>query len=676
MYWTSNPKLLQPSSSPPNVSSSRTLKHSLYESQNNLTFAVEGIGYWSFSIPESVTFRNSMLLPRDACHNQPDGTRVLATGKFLYDYMRRESLDTVSEDGDCHPIDACTGQEAGTLLMDPFDVRAYYKCEGSNQASQRHMCPPGYWFFHDSCRPTLDVTHYCKFYNQPLRINDRLLLTCQNEQPHYVTCPTGTRLFDTTRCESEACLSQPDGTVLPMPMIREGSFTFHPGYSVCKDNRVFEKHTCPKIWDSHLSKGDNLTHLPMVFDGNRCTVPVFCENVQMRYTTDIVPVHEFTKHVKNWKFSELFDSVTGYRCENGNMRSKRKRISLPPGHSINKKFKVDTACNGFEKFIPVSNRPNQYYDCTKDLVETCPAPAFFDGAQCRNPIPQAHTFNSMPLFRLEPLSQDGWIEPFNYSKLNSVEPCTDPESVYLSIFNICSHPDCTLYPFVSQMKFSIKLQNDPSECVFDETTRRLMKLPLQNRYKFWSQRLVSDTIDADDDVCVPGNKIQSGNFVIDSTVYMTCDNTQPFVFCPSAQTAGIEKVGEKYACVPIGKSMGILEANQTIQFEPNELEKLIPQPNTNPSIRLNNGPLQQVPPEGMDMVENEKLQLWTDTTLEFQYRYRVTHPPDVVLHDNRLQQSNKGGAFLMKRKDFTQKPVTMPHYTITESVSDFMEPTR
>ncbi|GFU09922.1 uncharacterized protein TNCV_1162851 [Trichonephila clavipes] len=77
----------------------------------------------------------------------------------------------------------------------------------------------------------------------------------------------------------------------------------------CQNDKVVNVVECPQSWDPYLSLGDNLTHLPQVFDGHACQIPEFCTNVESDDPLVMVPVHEFTKHVRNWNFqSDLMQS--------------------------------------------------------------------------------------------------------------------------------------------------------------------------------------------------------------------------------------------------------------------------------------------------------------------------------------------------------------------------------
>ncbi|GFT89726.1 uncharacterized protein TNCV_2636311 [Trichonephila clavipes] len=105
---------------------------------------------------------------------------------------------------------------------------------------------------------------------------------------------------------------------------------------------------------------------------------------------------------KKCPIEERFDAVTGIKCK-GNQR---KRVALSPGQHIHpKRFKPESACNSTVSKVVVSG---------------------------------------IYLFQLDSLRSDNWMEAWDYSKIPSAQPCTDPESDYLETYNACSHPDCVL----------------------------------------------------------------------------------------------------------------------------------------------------------------------------------------------------------------------------------------
>ncbi|KAF8784204.1 Capsid-associated protein Vp91 like protein [Argiope bruennichi] len=712
----------QPTSTAPKILSTRTFHHRFQKNGNILELNVDSVGKWTMEIPKSFTFQTKRIVPQDVCHNQPDGARILAGGRLLYDYMRRnlfqhkpihKSFESnsgrvlqygesfyficksgsilrlhqcppgkVFRDGQCSKIDACTGKPENFLLPDPYDETAFYECRGAGLTSIHRKCPDNHWFIFDACRSKNDDAYYCQFYDKPRRIDDTTFVICRDKKPKYYSCPPGTRIFDKFECESDECVGQKNGTKLAMKLERNGPFKYAPGYNVCENDKVIRKVFCDKTWDLYYSKEENLTHIPMVFDGNDCAVPELCENVQYDDKDIIVPAYEFSRRVKNWKWSNYYDRLSGFYCPHPQFKTAKKRVNIQPGQIINpKRFKVESACAPGVTRIPIATDDwNLFYKCDDEQnIYKCQPDHTFDDTLCRRSIKHAHKFKNYPMFRFDSISTDGWILPFNYGDQTQKVSCSAPETEFNSVYNICHHPDCASFPFLSQMKtFSIKLKNERSECTFDSDTRRIKKRDVEHRYTFWSQRLVPENISNVDDTCVPGNKIESGNFVLDATLYATCDESQPFVFCPSSHTRGIVRVNDSlFACSPPFEA--IVDARQPIRFEPNEIAEIrsANSDSTTPDptiVRINREPATNIPEgKGIKIKENEHIELSTTGPVKIVYRYRVSHPPNVAFNDNTpIQSRTSQSAFLLKRKDFTTKIINFPSYEIGESVSNFV----
>ncbi|GFT59079.1 uncharacterized protein NPIL_204801 [Nephila pilipes] len=104
----------------------------------------------------------------------------------------------------------------------------------------------------------------------------------------------------------------------------------------------------------------------------------------------------------------------------------------------------------------------------------------------------------------------------------------------------CVHKDCKAYSFIRELKRPIKL-DDEYQCVWDEPKIKKTRYDkLIGKLDFWTQNFTTEN---KLNQCMIGSKVQTGNFVLDSTLYVTCKMHQPFVFCPSSSTIGIEKVG-------------------------------------------------------------------------------------------------------------------------------------
>lgn len=656
---------------------------------------------WEEFIPSGFQILDGRFVALDACHQQPDGTKILATGPTLYHHLRLDTMVSpisttfepnasfplqqgnvfyftcqqdaigsvdmcppgqVFEYGACQPIDACTGKKPGLLLPNVYDISSYYECTPAG--ARLDQCPDRHYFMHDSCHSTQNLVDYCRFNDDPRILNDVTVVRCSFQQtPTFETCPPGTALFGTLQCQSTACVGKPDGTRLALPLHTEGLFKYSPGYRECRNERVSDPHMCPSTWDPHFSQGDDLTHLPQVFDGRTCSVPSFCTNVQSDDPDVIVPVHEFTKHVRNWKRSIDFDAVTGYRCEEG-----RKRKKTAAGQRISKKFKIESACSGgTEDKVVVSGKPEQYFDCSTQTVVTCPSNQFFDGETCRNRTTYAHKYNDIDLFKFNGLSHDGWIGSWNYEHdYEKNKTCTGSESELLSIYNVCSHPECTLYPFLIQVDFSVKL-SDKHECVFE--SGKIIKRPTASTFDYWSQR---ERMDRSSSTCTVGNNVASGHFVVDSSLFTTCDETQPFVFCPSPLTTGIEKVnGNRFTCTLPDPFTGTLPPDISVKFLKNELDGVFALPsNTNPMVRVNNYAFQPVAAGG-NHYTGEALHLESTETIRLDYHQRMSYPPDIAFTKQGTSKSYPGHAYVMQTKKHTAKPVTLPKHDVVACVKDF-----
>ncbi|GFT75861.1 uncharacterized protein NPIL_18851 [Nephila pilipes] len=599
---------------------------------NVFQFSANSAMQWEAPLPNHYSIRNQQFTFQDACHGQRDGRLVPATGPALYDYLEKDKLVSFPQlssfefnalstlqhkqvyyfscrqgkiqnlhmcppghffhHTQCQPIDRCVGQPDGMRFSDPYDIHHYHEC--LQEKAVRHSCPPNTLFLHDQCRDTNDVSLYCQFHTEPKILDPNTLLVCRQGQAVFETCPPGFRYFDSPTCESEACVGQPNHQLVPMPKVQQGPLTYFPGYMQCQDNKVANVVVCPDSWDPYSSAGDNLTHLPQVFDGRSCTIPEFCTNVESDDPLVTVPVHEFTKHVRNWKYSDRFDAVTGIQCQ-GN---KRKRVSMSPGERIHsKRLKPESACDGTVSKVVISNTPE-----------------------------------------------------------------------FILIATHRRHPDCTLYPFLSQIPFSVKLKGG-SQCTFRSTDRRLVKQLTTLPILYWAQREVEQ--EPTDEPCESGQHLQTGHFVFDRTIYATCDESQPFVFCPSSDTKCIEKVeGKRWACeLPLLPPSSIIPPHSIVIFAAHEVKNLYP--TAPPPIRVGiNKIFTDVPQTGL--CPTSAFQLETlDQSVAVEYAHRVTYPPDVVWNENGGKVSRLGGGYLAKLQDFTKKHINLPMHNIKYVVSDF-----
>lgn len=698
-YFTafSLPPVDRPSIPQPPSRTSRSFTHELKSFGTTFMHMVNGIVKWIGPIPPGYLIHQGQFHSQDPCYNIPDGTKILATGKDLYDRLRQNvvvpkltfepnasllmqdghvfyftcqqkkihSLEMcppghIFQNGECQPIDICTGRNSGLLLPDPLRPDAYYEC--LSPGARHRSCPKHNYFLHNACHSTKKMVHYCRFNTEPQIIDDFTVMRCRNKRPVIDKCPPKTRLFGTFRCESSECVGKRDGTRLGMSSSTVGPFHFSPGYIECLNERA-TPHFCPSTWDNYLSEGGNLTHLPQVFDGQRCSIPSFCKNVYSSDPDVIVPVHEFTKRVKNWEQSDLFDQVSGYTC-NGNVRA---RTNLRAGQRINKKFKRENACDGTVTKVIVAGFPEKYFDCSFHILVRCPPGQIFDSLTCRNPIPHAHKFKGIGLFTFTGLDHDGWLEKWHYSSVHSDKVCQEPESTFIPAYNLCSHPDCAVFPFLNQVPFPIHLKSG-GYC--KAANEHIVKYPSTQSFNFWSQRLVDNPDESEP--CTMGKKVESGNFVVDSSLYATCDEAQPFVFCPSPLMKGIAKVENVYTCV--GKDpplKGRLEAGQSIIIQKDEVKQIRALPNEQATVTFDNNPPFLVSDSGFLVNVQWQTKLYTDNPLYIEYHHRVTYPPSVAFDEQGYVNPVKDHIFLVRRKMHTKKPVQLPTHTVSSSLDNF-----
>lgn len=664
---------------------------------NHFRFLINGKIVWEHTLPvDTFTFHQDKIVPTDPCHGFPNHALVPAKGKALYDYLKsnsdtknilnfKEDSSFTVQKGDvfyfkcikghvdklqicpsgtifttngCQAIDACTGKPDGTVLPDRISSR-YILCMGGKETFKK--CPPQTIFHHDRCESMDDLSHYCQYFSAPFLLDDETRLECRNGKPFYITCKSGTKFIDNDYCEPSNCIGLPDGTKLPLPERKMDPFKFFPGYMTCRKNKIHEIVECSQNWDDSLSKGENLLSLPMVFDpkSNTCSVPTFCENVYSDDPDIVVPAYEFTRHVKNWNLSELFDRTTGFTCEN----KTRKRKILPPDMHISKRLKVEPACGPqMPEKLPVYNNSKNYYDCTLRKIETCPSQTFFNGSACVPEPTNAFKFNDLPLFKFDSLNFESWIQPWDYKK-GPIVSCQDPESTFIELYNICSHPDCSKYAFVSQIpEMAVLLPREQqAKCKFYENEKLLKKEPVDFEYHFWSQKISNGESEKP---CEMGQKLQTGNFIWDSTVYATCDMNQPFVFCPSIHSQRIISVpGQYFACDPPKTKSYVFDQADWTSFETNEIKRISPAYwNNQPQyIRRTKAKQQEIlPMNGLDIQMGERFTLLASQQVRLEPRYRVTYPPNVAFeYDDKnsinVQTSTPNHGFIVRLKNFTGK---------------------
>lgn len=660
------------------------------------------------------------VVQTNPCTDELNGTNVRASGLDLYEYVRKHS-NVVIEDlaaadrnqtsvyqenrifyfncsggqidslhacrpgtvfgwEKCEMVNPCTGVEEKKTFSDATDRHFYYECiEGYNHFL-RKKCPDGEIFHVDSCHGLPDLAEECeadKTFHLP--IDHKRFVVCSGGGPVLRVCPSGQMVVGRT-CESDACHGKIDGSRVPMKDDESTHvpFRYSPGYHECRGGRVVRSVLCPNDWDRSLSGGEDLTALPRVFKEGKCVPPELCVNVQVEenttYPDHVVPAYHFRKRVREWRNAHLFDATFGYQCDRGGVK---RKLDAPSGQSI-KKFKFADGCGGGVTRVPLVNVATAYFDCvTKEEVD-CQDEHYFDGERCRPRHSDAFSFGGVDMFRFEGLGEhDGWIGPIDYSNEPPVEPCVEPESVYLNGYNLCSHPDCAQFAYLAHLDKGFGFSHDGHTCYTDGSRIVKTLAPLfDSEFDFWNQRGCIDdwhprteepTKAAPD--CVFGTKIESGFFVLDSTVYKTCDAALPFVFCPSPKTTGIEMIGEsRYACKPPEKFF--MEAGQNAQFEANQLERIEA---LSDETRIGIDDLPLMPMVGRFMeIGGRRTKIRVDKRVRLHYRYTATLPPRAYYEGSKpVYIDNPEYNFLLKAAGRTGKPLAIPKFLLKDVAAGF-----
>lgn len=671
---------------------------------DQLTLSASYGGAWTFSIGDHYIFDRHRISEADDCLGKPNGFMLNARGKTLYDAMLKKKLpndaleyrrnfyflcdhDAVRQifacppgtsfrNSDCHAIESCIDRENGFVIADPTDREHYRVCLDGKPVRKR--CQPDTFFWKDTCR-SLD-SEMCE--SEIFVIHKKKYIRCGEEENRHrgvvEECPENTSILGSWKsCERDDCVGIPDEFRKPMTSITRGPFMYSPGYHVCRENRIVETVTCPTEWNAGHSRGDDLTRLPTVFDAKRqaCRVPSFCENVFSAPGTEaIVPVHEFTKHVPKWSHAAFFDSVAGYRCATEGGENKKARFALEPGKRIIDNAVV-SACEGqaSRTKIPIADRTDAFYDCeSQKVIECSGSDSLFDGEQCRKPIKHAHSYKNVSFFRLTGLShRNDWLEPF--PPRNNSSTCLEEGVAYFPDYDVCLVPECSAYPFLKQIPKGLYIFLLDHICMYDTNSNTIKRkrhfFGSDRKLDFWNQRSIPKT-DPESD-CVFGQNLESGNFFLDSTLYVTCNLNQPFVFCPSASTRGIALgPDDTYACLSRDSSYEIqVDANTTITCLTEQIDyfQIEEQSHYLVNGKKELGTEIRHPSTGLRNVSvllawEEKYTFWSDCPYVVWYRKLPTYPPNVHLEKNSLVSGT-----LSSSKNWLI-PVKLPNHTVEESI--------
>ncbi|GBN98212.1 hypothetical protein AVEN_149172-1 [Araneus ventricosus] len=667
--------------------------HFKFKFQNGKIRFYNSLGQkWEFIIDDAYYFSDGKIQIKNICFGKLDGTKVKAVGKDLYEYIQKEKLKNIQngqfqvnvneavqkshvfyfncannqieglytcpsnqifDDTQCVSVNPCTNRPKGTKLADEFDRRFYYECP-----HDRVKCPDKSFFVYDSCRSESDLTNVCAN-NQSyiLPISNTEFLKCVSGIPKVYKCPPG-MFFSNDKCVSDVCFNKPDGSKIAFSEENFGPFRYSSGYYVCKNDRVYESVQCPNDWDRYDSKGDNLVFLPQVFDNGKCTIPEFCVNVTTDDPEVVVPSHNFTKNVKNWMNSLLFDGSVGYRCN----QNQKEKLIPPPGQYIYD-YRLHSGCDAPGKKVVLGENLQNYYDCDQKTIIPCPQNTFFDGTDCKTKNQNAHSYGEIDMFEFDNL-ENNWMVPWDYSGEQRVT-CSAPENFYIAGYNVCSHPDCRLFPFLKQLKGRIQIDSW-NKCVYEKGKISKVKTATRDHFDFWTQRRSLKP-----EKCIVGSRIKSGHFMLDSVLYATCESEQPFVFCPSSATDGIKQINKFFACNPNPSVFeGILKANITKQFLENHLSRIIPK--TGARVTINGNLMPNTDPNGIAIGE-DSVEIWSNEDIRLIYKIVINHPANTYFEDKTLKSYNYlENLFITRYKmGLSMKPLDFPYYDIKESVHGF-----
>lgn len=539
---------------------------------NNLLFSSRG-KEWKVTIPDGYHWTGDQIIEKDDCFGQVGN--IKAKGKKLFEHIRdNEFLNTgtqitsdevyqnlniyyfecendkiknlhkcpqgsVFEDSKCKPVNLCREKPDGYKYADLLERTQYFECLNGESFSK--ACPPKEIFQHDQCKVPDDI---CEV--EPdgyfIQLGKTTYGVCVRGKMETRSCNPNYYVLD-GKCEMEVCFEKDNEMVTIDEDLKMGPFSFKQYFGKCVKGRLTQVKSCPTTWD--YSKTDvDLLQLPQVRDKDKCVAPKLCENVKLDDDA-VIPAYMYGKHLATWDRAVHFDRVLGYQC-NG---SQPVSVPIPPGSFI-KNFKIENACGEFNK-IPM-REPDKYFDCATDKIVTCPAHHFFDGTRCLPKNPRAFRFNNhLDVFQFDNLSEsNNWMVPRPRNHRFTKPDCASDE-ILISPMNMCVHKECEPFLFIRELNRSILLDEE-YKCSYKN--KKIIKEKYNNpkrlRLKFWKQQLLQDS---SIDFCEIGQKLETGNFVLDSTIYATCNISQPFVFCPSNFTEKIEKIGNVYACLPNDK---------------------------------------------------------------------------------------------------------------------------
>lgn len=620
---------------------------------------------WKVPLTSEYHWTGDQIAEKDDCFGKKSGN-VPAVGKKLFDYSRHHELTDASatpiselvyrnvhlfyfkckngkikelhkcppgstfEITQCVSVDNCRDKKDGFTYADFVSKFDYFECQKGK--SFKKKCPPKEIFQHDKCNSPDNICEV-ETDGHKIALDKYRYGECIRGKMVMRECNAGYYFLD-NQCEYEKCFEKDDEKIATRRIVH-GPFELYPFYGTCKKGKLVDVKQCPSDWDASET-AVNIAHLPKVFANGQCVEPKLCENVQLIDDDAVVPAYHYTKHLATW--SNAFDRTHGFNCK-PNLQS----VSVPHGSLITN-YKIVEACDALLEKVPTTD-PRKYYDCASARLNECPADSFFDGTTCKKKNLRAFRFNDhLDVFEFDGLGRNNWMRARPLLSSQPLKTC-DPTEKYVRPMDMCVHQECGSYLFIRELQRSVKL-DDRHQCswINNKIVKETYHNPKKLKLKFWKQKLTSDD---SIDICTEGARVETGNFVLDSTLYTTCRADQAFVFCPSNATRGIEKVGDYFACRPddtVYSHFAPKLDKLDIYFR-NEIDKIVVPQNTayrfdtdQPSAKTKTVTELTVPPMSrpnhLDL--NFKFNSSKDYTVHF--RALVNNPPNTYILNRKLME--------------------------------------
>lgn len=189
------------------------------------------------------------------------------------------------------------------------------------------------------------------------------------------------------------------------------------------------------------------------------------------------------------------------------------------------------------------------------------------------------------------------------------------------------------------------------------------------------------------DLCVSGEKIQSNDFLLHSTVYTTCNEEQPFVFCPSNETASIIYHQTRWMCIPTNAISSIIAIPPNIisyVYIP-EIRKIVADKDTIIEFKKGSTTKTVTIEEDAYILDRETMKQYENFTkikankpITLYKNALVSNPPShcIKFNDQGVEPhttSNPDAYYLLKRDGYTHADIEIDSYDINESNTDFYE---